>query len=297
MTDFAFVGKKGTGKSKNAVRVIRDHYFVDNRIVATNLDLFLEPMFGPYSKKSYIRVPDKPTEFDLRAAGHGNADSYNEDLNGALVLDELGTWFNSRSFADKGRAGVLDFFAHARKRGWDCIYIMQNVIQVDKQLRESYIEYTVRHVNFKKVMIPLFGSIIKVLFGHKRGYLPPFHTATTRVGYNPQDLKTDFVTFRGLDIEPCYDTRQEFTLDYPHGTHSVLSPWHLKGRFLKGQSSTWGQKMLAFFQSMFAKPKAIPLKPKSRAMDLISRLPCPDERLRWAVRYSASLKTKELAYK
>ena len=191
MTDYAYTGKKGTGKSKNIIRVARDTYFAEGRMVATNLDIYLEPMFGVQSKKTYIRVPDKPNDFDLLAAGHGNTDSYNEDKNGMLALDEMGVWFNTRSFADKGRAAVLEYLAHARKHGWDCFYIMQNVAQVDKQLRESFVEYVVRHTRFDKVKIPFVGGILCALFGKKAGYFPRFHTAVARLGCNPQDLKTD----------------------------------------------------------------------------------------------------------
>lgn len=232
MTDFAYTGKKGTGKSKNMVRVIRDLYFKEKRLVATNLDLFLEPMLGVHSRQTYVRVPDKPSAFDLAAVGHGNPASYDEEKNGCLALDEMGTWFNTRSFSDKDRAGTLDFFAHARKFGFDCYYIMQNVAQVDKQLRESFIEFTVRHVRFDKVRIPFVGGVLSLLFGVRAGYFPRFHSASTRLGCNPQDLVTDSVRFIGKNVEVCYDTRQVFRDSYPHGTHSVLSPWHVAGRFL-----------------------------------------------------------------
>lgn len=261
MTDFAYTGKKGTGKSKNAVRVCRDIYFAEGRTVATNLDIFLEPMFGPMSRKTYVRIPDKPSEFDLLAAGHGNPDSYDEDKNGALVLDELGTWMNTRTFSDKGRAGVLDYLAHARKHGWDCFYIMQNVAQVDKQLRESFIEFTVRHVRFDKVRVPFIGGLLSALFGKRAGYLPKFHTAVTRLGCNPQDLKTDGVTFTGKDIEKCYDTRQVFRESYPHGTHSVLSPWHITGRYRSSDGVPWLAAFFAALRRGFRSPSVALARP------------------------------------
>ena len=245
MTDYALTGKKGTGKSKHAVLLIRDRYFKNKRLVATNLDLNLEPMLGAQSKQTYVRIPDKPKAFDLLAAGHGNPDSYDEDLNGALVLDEMGTWLNTRTFADKERAGVLDYFAHARKHGFDTWYIMQNVVQVDKQLRESFIEQTVRHTAFAKVKIPFVGWILGALFGERAAFLPRFHSAVYRIGVNPQDLITNRAMFTGKDIEPCYDTRQVFLEGYPHGTHSVLSPWHLKGRFLPEPVAGWWSRLFA----------------------------------------------------
>lgn len=245
MTDYALTGKKGTGKSKHAVLLIRDRYFKRKRTVATNLDLNIEPMFGVQSKQTYIRIPDKPTAFDLLAVGHGNPDSYNEDFNGGMFLDELGTWLNTRTFADKERAGVLDYFAHGRKHGFDAYYIMQNVVQVDKQLREAFIEQTVRHTSFRRVKIPFIGWLLSALFGERAAFFPSFHTAVYRIGVNPQDLVTNRATFVGKDIEPCYDTRQVFLESYPHGTHSVLSPWHVKGRFLP-------QPVAGFWSQLFA---------------------------------------------
>ena len=109
----------------------------------------------------------------------------------------MGTWLNTRTFADKERAATLDFFAHARKHGWDTYYIMQNVVQVDKQLRESFIEQTVRHTRFDKVRIPFIGSLLSLLFGDKAGYLPRFHLAIARMGFNPQEMVADRASFVG----------------------------------------------------------------------------------------------------
>jgi len=156
-----------------------------------------------------------------------------------MPLDEMGTWLNTRSFADKDRAAVLDFFAHGRKMGWDIAYIMQSVEQVDKQVRASFIEFVVRHTRFDKVKIPFIGWLLCLLFGKKAGYFPKFHTAVTRLGINPQDLKTDSATYTGKNIEKCYDTLQVFDEQYPHGTYSVLSPWHVTGRYLKQPPAPW----------------------------------------------------------
>lgn len=251
MTDYALTGKKGTGKSKHAVLLIRDRYLKKGRLVVTNLDLNLEPMLGPFSRACYVRVPDKPSAFSLLAAGHGNPGSYDEEKNGALVLDEMATWLNTRTFGDKDRQALLDYFAHARKHGFDTFYIMQNVVQVDKQLRESFIEQTVRHTAFSKVKIPFIGAILGALFGERAAYMPKFHSAVYRIGTNPQDLICNRTVYTGKDIEPCYDTRQVFLENYPHGTHSVLSPWHVKGRFLPAPKK-------GFFASLFAPRVASP---------------------------------------
>ncbi|MET3443144.1 hypothetical protein ABIC94_003933 [Variovorax paradoxus] len=280
MTDYALTGKKGTGKSKNAVRLIRDRYLSHKRKVATNLDIDLRAMFGDQSRCTYVRVPDKPSAFDLLAVGHGNPDSYEEDNNGGLFLDELATWLNTRTFADKGRADVLDYFAHGRKYGWDTWYIMQNILQIDKQVRESFIEQTVRHTRFDKVRIPFVGGLISLLFGEKAGFLPRFHMAVFRMGTNPQDLVANRATFVGKDLEKCYDTRQVFMHDYPHGTHSVLSPWHLYGRFLPQPKPSWLAQFIAGFKpgALLPKPRlpvAVPDERWLRIVRLCRELPPP----------------------
>lgn len=290
MTDYALTGKKGTGKSKNAVRLMRDRYLTNKRKVATNLDIDLRAMFGDHSRATYVRIPDKPSAFDLLAAGHGNPDSYEEDDNGGLFLDELGTWLNTRTFADKGRADVLDFFAHGRKHGWDTWYIMQNVAQVDKQVRESFIEQTVRHTRFDKVRIPFVGGLISLLFGEKAGFLPKFHMAVFRMGVNPQDLVANRATFIGKELEKCYDTRQVFLVNYPHGTHSVLSPWHVHGRFLPQPKASWWSQFLAGFkrdrQPLKARlPVAVPDEGWVRVVRLCRELP-PPQRLVVMSRYA-----------
>lgn len=285
MTDYALTGKKGTGKSKHAVLLIRDRYLKKKRAVATNLDLNLEPMMGVMSRAVYVRIPDKPTAFDLEAVGHGNADSYNEDENGGMFLDELGTWLNTRTFGDKERAAVLDYFAHGRKHGWDTWYIMQNVAQVDKQLRESFIEQTVRHTRFDKVRVPFVGGILSMLFGEKAGYMPRFHAAVYRIGVNPQELVCNRTTFIAKDIEKCYDTRQVFRQDYPHGTHSVLSPWHITGRFTQVEKPGFWARVWALVGQRVTGvavpvPTPVSLRPRgrvsagyARVKELVSRLP------------------------
>ena len=289
MTDYAYVGKKGTGKSKHAVITMRERYFKRGRAVASNLDINLKAMFGVHSKLSYVRIPDKPSEFDLLAVGHGNPDSYYDEKNGAMVLDELGTWMNTRTFADKSRAGTLDYLAHARKHGWDCFYIMQDIQQVDKQLRESFIEQTVRHIRFDKVRVPFVGSLLSLLLTERAGYMPRFHVATSRLGTNPQDVVCDRLMFTGKDVEACYDTRQVFEAKYPHGAHSVLSPWHVEGRFLASTSLPWWRRFMDRFRSAGVKqtraPVTCPDPAYARVVALCKSLP-PREALPLMARYS-----------
>lgn len=294
MTDYALTGRKGTGKSKHAVILMRDTYLKQGRRVTTNLDLNLELMFGPYSKKTYVRVPDRPRAFDLLAAGSGNPDSYDEDDNGGLFLDEMATWLNTRSFADKERAALLDYFAHARKYGYDTWYIMQSIVQVDKQLRESFVEQLVKHTAFKKVRIPFVGWILSALFGERAGFFPNFHTAVYRMGIGAQDLIVNRASFIGKDVEKFYDTRQVFTESYPHGTHSVLSPWHIKGRFLKPERVPWWEKV--FKRAPVVRPARVsPDLVLVRVQRLLDSLPAHERRY-WQTRFYQQYGGRERAH-
>lgn len=227
MSNYSVEGKLGTGKTKfcvwRAQQALRE-----GRRVASNVDLNLGRLV-PERRCSYMRVPDKPTADDLLALGHGNPESYDEERNGVLILDELGTWLNSRTFGDKGRAGVIDFLIHARKYGWDVYLIVQDAGMIDKQVRESLIEYQCKCMRMDKVRIPVFGKVLGLigsLWGSKRfGYLPRFHLVTSRVGAGATAVVAERWMYQGDDLHAAYDTRQVFRSDYEHGTHSVLPSW------------------------------------------------------------------------
>ena len=223
MAIYLIQGKLGTGKSKFAVRKMQEALRAKKR-VATNLDVNLERLVPEMPRASVVRVPDKPTAADLDACGHGNAESYDEERNGVMVLDELGSWLNSRSFQDKERQPVIDWLIHARKHGWDVYFICQNVQQIDKQVRESLCEYCISCMRLDKVQIPGLGWM-----GFR---FPRMHVAQTRLGFPPNHITVDRDVFRGDDLHAAYDTRQVFRSNYPHGVHSVISPirWQAESR-------------------------------------------------------------------
>lgn len=227
MAVYSVEGKLGTGKTKFAVWRAQEA-FRDGRRIASNVDLFLGE-FTRNRKGSFTRIPDKPTARDLEAMGHGNPDSYDEDRNGVLILDELGTWLNSRSFQDRERAFLLDWLIHARKHGWDVYLIVQDATMIDKQVREALIEYACRCVRVDKIKVPVLGSVIRdvaAAFGARGrwGYLPRFHMVSARLGQGPNAVVTERWAYRGDWLHSCYDTRQVFRGDYPHGCHTVLHP-------------------------------------------------------------------------
>lgn len=230
MAVYLISGKLGTGKGKTAARVIKK-YLREGRRVATNMDIFLEHLMLPHSRKTLIRIPDKPSVDDFDLIGHGNPDSYDEGRNGCIVLDELGTWLNARTFNDKNRQHVIDWLVHSRKLGWDLYLTCQSFNAVDKQVRESVVEYLIRCVRYDKHRIPFFGHLLGVL-NDDWGRLPRFHKSATYMVVEGSVAKhaVDSDYFQGDELHKAYDTRQIFTSSYPHGVHSLLSSWHLSGR-------------------------------------------------------------------
>lgn len=267
-------GKLGTGKTKfcvwRAQEAIRQ-----GRRVASNVDLFMDKL-TPERRATYIRVPDKPTAFDLEAIGSGNPESYDEDRNGILILDELGTWLNSRSFGDKERAGLIDWLIHARKKGWDVYLIVQDQGMIDKQVRESLIEYQCRCIRLDKIKIPVVGSILGA-FHKKLKYLPRMHVTTARVGYGQNAIVAERWTYRGDDLHAAYDTRQVFTSNYPDGAKSVLPPWEHKPPV---------SSLQRLINALFAKRKPKPHpKPKTNLAKWLQRLPA-DRRIAFMRRHN-----------
>jgi hypothetical protein len=223
-------GKLGNGKTLVSVGRIRDRLRA-GCMVATNLDLDLSAMFGAFAKNLVVmRVPDKPGREHLEVIGCGNS-SYDESKNGLLVLDECGTWLNSRAWQDKARQPLFDWLVHARKLGWDVILIVQDVSILDSQMREAIGEHVVYCRRLDRIQVPIIGALVKMLTGIRLA-LPRMHVAKVVYGLSTKDMVSDRWVYRGNDLFSCYDTRQAFLKDYPHGVHSMLTPWHRKGRFM-----------------------------------------------------------------
>jgi hypothetical protein len=260
--------------------------------VATNCDVFLEHLMPERDKAVVMRVPDKPSPVDLYMIGSGNRfvefepilkysrDSitalapaprllagFDEMHNGALVLDECGSWLNTRNFQDKGRAEMLEWAIHARKYGWDVFFIMQNISQVDKQLRDSLLEYVVRLNRLDRMKVPVVSGALKLLTaGATEGNLPRVHIGVVRLGPQPDGLVADRWVFRGDDLNRAYNTTQVFSDTYPHGTHSLLSAWHLSCKTgvpadFVGPVRSNGQ------DDVLLRVRALPPKPLSKHMN------------------------------
>ncbi len=225
---YIVTGKLGNGKTLVTVGRIRDALLKKKRVV-TNLDIDLKAMFGRKARDiELIRIPDKPTIKDLEAIGQGYQGPYSEDKFGLLVLDECGTWFNSRNWQDKTRKAVNDWFLHARKLRWEVYLIIQDENILDSQARDSIAEFIARCRRLDNIRLPFVGGLVKMITGI-RLTLPRVHRA--KVTYSDESIISDVWTYKGNDLFTCYKTDQLFLADYPHGPHCLLTPWHLYGRY------------------------------------------------------------------
>jgi len=278
---YSVEGKLGTGKTKFAVWRAK-LALLDGRRVASNVDLVL-PQITPRQRSTFIRIPDKPTPHDLEAIGRGYDDGkYDEERFGVLILDELGTWLNARSFQDKDRAGVLDWLIHARKKRWEVYLLVQNAGMIDKQVREALIEYECKCLRLDKVKIPFVGWLINdaaVAVGGRKwkrwGYLPKIHCVAARVGEGANKVLAERWFYRGTELHTCYDTEQAFSSTYPHGAYSALPPWGWQPD--KGWLGRLRQTIAA--HALVAKP-AKPARPvlpaPSRLVQLLRTLPADE---------------------
>lgn len=282
MAVYSVEGKLGTGKTKFCVWMAQQALLAGRR-VASNVDLDCT-VLTPFKRSMYVRIPDKPTARDFEAMGHGNPDSYDEDRNGVLILDELGTWLNSRAFQDKDRMPVIDWLIHARKHGWDVYLIVQDAGMIDKQVREALIEYQCRCMNLAKIRIPVVGKLLSVFY-ERAGYLPRMHVVTARTGYGQGQIVADRWTFRGADLHAAYDTRQVFTSTYPHGAHSVLPPWDWKPRPLPWLVRAVPMAV-SVIRGLLRPPQAAPRPsgPRVPLVQVLQRLP-PERRVYWHRRF------------
>lgn len=229
MAVYFVTGKLGAGKSLVAVARIKDRLF-KGLPVATNLNINLAHMVGRNMRNTRLyRIPDKPSYEDLVFIGVGNK-TYDEEKNGLLVLDECGTWFNSRSWADKSRQDVINWFLHARKLGWDIIFLVQDMNIVDKQARLALAEHVVYCRRTDRANIPFIGSLFKLLTASKMP-MPKVHLGIVRYGDSPTALKVDTWTTLGPTLYGSYDTKQKFSDFYDCGVYSVLPPWYTHGRY------------------------------------------------------------------
>ncbi len=215
-------GVRGSGKSKIAVREIRTYLELGLR-VATNLDIKPERL-APKAKSFVTRLPDIPRSIDLELLGKAypeldpdNPDTYDEKKFGLIVIDELLTSFNSRSWNDKDRLAVVAWMVQSRKLGWRLWLLSQDVDAVDKQLRETLLQ-EIWHCRSGKNLFssPILGKILNIVINPAIKLMAPlgFHVLNVYNGKKKDRhhlAKTEF--FKCYELHSAYKTSQTFTQD------------------------------------------------------------------------------------
>lgn len=242
---FRFVtGKLGTGKTLVSVGVAMD-YLRRGATVATNVDFYPESFPNPRNKDvRIVRLPDHPKSADLQALGVGNptlelgpdgeyrpGPNYNPKANSLLLLDELAQFMNSRGWNDKDRQALISHLVLLRKLGWDAYFLVQHIEMVDKQIREALANETGFCKNLDKFNVPFLSPVFKALTG-KPLKMPKIHRCTFRDGYSEVGLKTDAETYMGKHLYKVYNTAQTLSSTYDKGSYCLLTPWHLRGRYM-----------------------------------------------------------------
>ncbi|ROQ27580.1 zonular occludens toxin domain-containing protein [Gallaecimonas pentaromativorans] len=216
-------GTRGSGKSKLAVAEIQTALGMGRR-VATNLNLNMDKLMPADSQASVVRLPDKPRACDLKDLGMAyeglnpeDPSTYDENKFGLIVLDEVLTFFNSRSWNQPGRLDVVEFLVQSRKYGWRLWLIGQSVDFIDGQMRDTLVDYLYSCKSSKKIKIPvlstIWGVISHVITAGKG--LPSFHLCNVYEGVTKNKvMRHEWFFFRRNDLHACYQTAQQFKEDW-----------------------------------------------------------------------------------
>lgn len=211
-------GRRRSGKSKFAVGKIQE-YLNEGRRVATNLDLFLENLCPDNTKAYYTRIPDFPRSQDLFSLGNAypelnedEPDTYDENKNGVVVLDELLTSFNSRSWNDKDRLKVINWIVLSGKKGWDLYFIGQSFDAVDAQIRDTVVDRIIScRSNENLYPGQVWNLLIKPLYMkmYGKGHFAFFYDGKSK----SKEYFSYRLKFQRNDLHNCYKTGQVFKKD------------------------------------------------------------------------------------
>lgn len=258
---FAVTGPQGSGKSLVCTRIARD-FLLNGRLLVSNLDFYLYNLLPYWSKSVYIRVPDIPSADDLWAVGQATTSANEKDF-GLLIIDEIAVIANAREWKNEKRTELISYLRQARKHGFNSFFISQDVESIDAQIRKSLVEHVVYCKRTDRINIPLISNVFR-WFGINLKF-PLLHVATVRLGLNKTDLIVDRWIAKGAEFYAAYNTKQKFRIeghdydntiqyrytpspvgglyiDSPYtvtslcnNTYSVLSAWHIKGRYYTKQ--------------------------------------------------------------
>lgn len=227
---YVLTGHLGSGKTLLAVRLAQE-YLEQGRPVASNMTLNLEHLMPVRSRATAVKLPYIPSAEHLSALGRAVPDDqdYDESKFGLILLDEAGTWLNSRDWQDKGRRALFQWITHARKYGWDVALIIQDFEALDAQIRRAVTEIYVGCARLDRIKVPYLPL-----------RLPRMHLAVGRYG-GPNGQKYKTWIARGTDLFRAYNTREAVRQEIDFADdgsvvdarvmYSMLSAWHLVGRY------------------------------------------------------------------
>lgn len=227
---YVITGHLGSGKTLLAVTLAVEHYLRKGKRVASNMALWLDECLPASSRCTAIKLPGVPTAAHLESLGLGyEGGEYNEDSFGLVLLDEAGSWLNSRDWSDKSRRGLFTWITHARKYGWDVALVVQDFESLDAQIRRSVTEIYVSCRRLDRIGIPFLPLRLPKVFLAVGVYGGPGGAVYKRwMGntgafswYNTREAVREEVLY--TDAGPV-DMR---------GVSTMLSAWHLRGRYLR----------------------------------------------------------------
>lgn len=243
MAVYIVTGKLGSGKTLVAVGMMRDA-LAQGRKVATNVDLWMEHLTRWKNRSAVAyRLPDRLQAESFEAIGIGN-ESYDEEKNGLIVLDEGGLSMNSREYREKGRKEFIRWAIHSRKKGWDIAILIQHYDGLDKQIRDFFGEHVIVCMRMDRMKIPFIGWALK-LVGIK-GTMPKVHLAICRYGHGQSAVIAWRKMFKGKDLYQAYDTKQAYDPDDEAGVFQYLPAWNIKGY----KSTIW-EELKSTYGDMF----------------------------------------------
>ena len=208
MAGWLVQGVRGEGKSLYAVHRIKD-YLTKGRMVATNLDIFIDELVDDDNSAIAFRLPDKPRidHFDMLPDAY-DIKHKGDDKNGLIVLDEMALWFNSRTWKDEGRQEIINWLLLSRKRHWDLILLVQDHTMIDKQIKTTLCDYLVQASRTDRQKIPFFSKVLD--FFYIDSYMPKIHVYDIYYGFSALDAPVEVVKILGHDVYDGYDTNQIF---------------------------------------------------------------------------------------
>lgn len=214
--------------------------------VATNIDFNLDVLCSPKNRTRVWRVPDWPLRSDLDALPLGNPGLYRDEHgqiqtrpgwsprnDGLLILDELGTFLESRNWQKNGRDEIISWFLQAGKFGWRRIFIAQGPKLIDSQIRSSCVEVYALVRDLESFVVPYIGGLLQSL-GFD-GTMPAKVGVAARLGMSENSPQAWRDWVKKDRYFGTYNTNQVFHPDVgipSGGGYWMLSAWELKGRYM-----------------------------------------------------------------